>query len=141
MFVFVYDWLIVKSILFFSLLFVLLYFSHLNDCCLVLCFENHNHNDSHSYEKAKADLATALKVLEDHLQKKTFLVGNRVTLADIVVASTLLYPFKLVADKAYVAPFPKVMQWFEACVSQPEFQQVIGQVALCKKEMTAPGQQ
>ena len=64
-------------------------------------------------------------------------MGTQVTLADIIVVSTLLYPFKLVADKAYLKDFPQVVAWFTACVQQPEFQQVIGQVTMCKKELTA----
>ena len=95
-----------------------------------------------SYEKAKADLAKGLSHLETYLAagEKEYLVGSQVTLADIVVASTVLYPFKLVADRAYLKPFPAVVQWFQRCVGQAEFQQVIGQVTLCKKELTAPGQ-
>jgi elongation factor 1-gamma len=86
-------------------------------------------------------LGTALSVLNAYLLDKTYLVGNQVTLADIVVASTLLYPFKLVADKGYLKNYGNVVRWFNTCVNQAEFQQVIGQVALCKKELTAPGQE
>jgi elongation factor 1-gamma len=94
----------------------------------------------YSYEKAKTDLGTALAVLNDYLVDKTYLVGNQVTLADICVASTLLYPFKLVADKGYLKNYGNVVRWFNTCVNQAEFAQVIGQVVLCKKELTAPGQ-
>lgn len=79
--------------------------------------------------------------LNTHLADKTHLVGNQVTLADIVVVSTLLYPFKLVADKAYLKPYEHVLRWFQTCVQQPEFQQVIGTVTMCKKELMAPGQE
>lgn len=96
--------------------------------------------NANSYEKSKADLAKALKVLNDHLNGKTYIVGNQITLADIVVASTLLYPFKLVADQSYLKPYDKVLSWFTNCVSQEEFQQVVGQVTMCKKELKAPGQ-
>lgn len=63
------------------------------------------------------------------------------TLADIVAVSTLLYPFKLVADKAYLKPYANVLAWFQHCVAQPEFQQVIGVVTMCKKELMAKGQE
>jgi elongation factor 1-gamma len=96
---------------------------------------------SSRYEKAKKDLAAALGVLDSYLLDKTYLVNHQITLADIVVASTLLYPFKLVADKNYVKPFTNVTRWFQTCVNQPEFQQVVGQVTLCKKELLAPGQE
>ena len=93
-----------------------------------------------SYEKAKADLGKGLELLNNHLLDKTYLVNHQITLADIVVASTLLYPFKLVADKNYLKPYGNVVRWFQTCVNQPEFQQVVGQVAMCKTELLAPGQ-
>jgi elongation factor 1-gamma len=94
-----------------------------------------------SYEKAKADLANALSILNAHLLDKTYLVNDQITLADIVVASTLVYPMKLVCDKNYLKNYGNVVRWFQTCVNQAEFQQVIGTVNLCKKELTAPGQE
>lgn len=87
-----------------------------------------------SHAKAKVDLAKGLTVLNDYLEGKTYLVGDSITLADIVVASTLLYPFKLVCDEAYLKPFGNVTQWFNTCVNQPEFNAIVGKVNLCKKE-------
>ena len=92
-----------------------------------------------AYEKAKTDLAAGMSVLEKHLAGKTYLVGDQITLADIVVASTLLYPFKLVCDKKYLKDYANVTRWFQTCTSQPEFQQVVGQVTMCKKEIPAAG--
>lgn len=89
--------------------------------------------------KAKGDLAKALAVLEKHLVDKTYLVGHKITLADIAVVSALVYPFKFVADAAFRAPFPNVIRWFNTCVNQPAFEAVIGTVVLAEKEMTASG--
>ena len=93
-----------------------------------------------AYDKAKADLSSALAILNDHLLDKTYLVGDQVTLADIAVVSALVYPMKLVCDKAYLKPFGNVVRWFTTCVNQTEFKAVIGQVTMCKQEVTAPGQ-
>jgi len=89
--------------------------------------------------KAKADLAAALAVLEKHLLTRTYLVGNKLTLADIAVVSALVYPFKFVADEAYRAPFPNVLRWFLTCVNQPAFEAVIGTVVLAEEELVAAG--
>ena len=86
-------------------------------------------------------MGKGLELLNTHLLLKTFLVNDQITLADIVVASTLVYPLKLVADKNYLKPYPNVVRWFTTCVNQPEFLAVIGQVNLCKKELMAPGQE
>lgn len=93
-----------------------------------------------AYNKAKADVEKALTILNDHLGDKTYIVGDRITLADICLASTLVYPMKLVCDKTYLKPFGNVARWFQTCVNQPQFEAVIGKVTLCKKELTAKGQ-
>lgn len=78
-------------------------------------------NESNSAKAAK-DLGAALGVLNDALQDKTFLIHDSlVTLADIVIASTLLYPFKFVADATYLKPYPNVVRWFQNCVGQQDF--------------------
>lgn len=86
-------------------------------------------------EKAKKDLATALGTLNTHLAEKTYLVGEKITLADITIASALVYPFKFVADPKYRTAFPNVMRWFDTCVNQSAFTAVIGKVVLAQKEL------
>jgi elongation factor 1-gamma len=58
-----------------------------------------------------------------------------VTLADIVVVSTLVYPFKFVCEKSYLKEYENVVRWFLTCVNQVEFKTVIGEVVMCKKEL------
>lgn len=89
--------------------------------------------------KAKADFARALGVLERHLADKTYLVGHKITLADITVASALVYPFKFVADAAFRSPFPNVIRWFNTLVHQPAFEAVIGTVQFAEQEITPGG--
>lgn len=84
-------------------------------------------------EKAKADLAAALAKVDVHLADKTYLVGEKVTLADIACASALVYPFKIVMDPAYRAQFPNVLRWFLTIVNQPQFKDVIGEVWTCAR--------
>jgi elongation factor 1-gamma len=87
--------------------------------------------------KAKGDLKKALAVLERHLEDKTYMVGHKITLADITIVSALVYPFKFVADAQYRGQFPNVMRWFDTCVHQPAFEAVVGTVVLATKEMSA----
>jgi elongation factor 1-gamma len=88
-------------------------------------------------EKAKQDMRKALEVLNKHLTLKTFLVGERITLADIVVVSTLFYPMKMVLDKSFRSAFPNVERWFMTCVNQPQFKVVVGEITLCEKMLVA----
>ena len=79
------------------------------------------------------DLGSALQKVDGSLKDKTYLVGNAITLADIILACTLLYPFKLVCDKSrFLKPYPNVVRWYEHCVSQSEFQAVVGKVEICE---------
>ena len=89
--------------------------------------------------QSKTDLSAALKVLNDHLQFRTYLVGESITLADIAVASTLVYPFKFVADPSYRSAFPNVIRWFTTLVNQSAFESVVGTVVLAEKELTVTG--
>jgi elongation factor 1-gamma len=50
-------------------------------------------------DRAKADFMATLDILNAHLLHSTFLVGERVSLADISVATTLLLPFQHVVDE------------------------------------------
>merc|ERR1711878_253802 len=84
-------------------------------------------------ERAKEDVKAALKCLNDHLLTRTFLVGERLTLADIAVATTMLSLYKQVLDPAFRKPFVNVTRWFTTVVNQPNVKAVLGQVNLCAK--------
>merc|ERR1712059_235225 len=84
-------------------------------------------------DRAKEDIKVALKTLNDHLLTRTFLVGERLTLADIAVACTMLALYKQVLDPAFRKPFMNVTRWFSTVVNQPNALAVLGQVVLCTK--------
>merc|ERR1711942_586328 len=84
-------------------------------------------------DRAKEDVKAALKTLNDHLLTRTFLVGERVTLADIAVACTLLNLYKQVLDPSFRKPFMNVTRWFTTVLNQPNAKDVIGSFALCSK--------
>merc|ERR1711955_5139 len=84
-------------------------------------------------DRAKEDIKVALKTLNDHLLTRTFLVGERVTLADISVACTLLSLYKQVLDPAFRGSFTNVNRWFTTVINQPNAKAVLGEVVLCTK--------
>ena len=83
-------------------------------------------------EAAKEALKKSLTVLNEHLKKSTFLVADRITLADIVCVCNLYEGMKSVFDAAFRKPYPCVERYFVTCVNQPEFKAVIGSFELCK---------
>ncbi|KAF9952855.1 Elongation factor 1-gamma [Modicella reniformis] len=84
--------------------------------------------ETQSIEKVKSQL----EILERHLVKKTFLVGERVTLADIAVSTSLYVGYKLVFDAEFRKLFPAVTRWFTTIVNQPNFKAVAGDLPLCE---------
>uniref|UniRef100_A0A673KD25 Elongation factor 1-gamma-like n=2 Tax=Sinocyclocheilus rhinocerous TaxID=307959 RepID=A0A673KD25_9TELE len=84
-------------------------------------------------EQAKEEVKRVLAVLNQHLNTRTFLVGERVSLADITVVCSLLWLYKQVLEPAFRQPYPNVSRWFLTCVNQPQFKAVLGEVKLCEK--------
>jgi elongation factor 1-gamma len=96
-------------------------------------------NNEIATQKAKVDIRKALEVLNKHLLKRTFLVGNRISLADIVTSMSLLRLYERVLDVGFRKQFINVNRWFLTCVNQPHFLSVLGhEVKLCEKMEVAP---
>merc|ERR1711963_1357866 len=70
-------------------------------------------------ERAKEDIKGVMKALNDHLLAKTFLVGERISLADIAVCCTLLSLYKQVMDPYFRGAYQNVNRWFTTVVNQP----------------------
>ena len=83
-------------------------------------------------ERAAQDLKKGIAVLENHLKMETFIVGRQITIADVAIATTLLLPLKLVLDAKAREAFPNVMRWFDLCVHQQAFIDVVGETKLCE---------
>ena len=52
------------------------------------------------------------KVLNDHLKDKHFLVGNNLTIADVVAACSLIMAYQTVLDAGFRKGMPAVTEWF-----------------------------
>ena len=94
-------------------------------------------NNENATGKAKADIKKVLDALNKHLNANTFLVGHRITLADIVVAMSLYYLYQKVLDAPFRKASVNTNRWYLTVVNQPEFKSVIGEVKLCEKTEVA----
>lgn len=90
--------------------------------------------NKNSNERAKQDINAALKTLQARLVNNTFLVGERITLADIVVFTALLHVFEHVADPAYRKPYFAVLRWFNTILNQPQTKAVVKSFKFAEKE-------
>jgi len=86
-----------------------------------------------SNDEAMTSLKSCLSVLDSHLKKHTFFVDERISLADIVLACTLLRLYEHVMDPEFSGPFPSLNRWFDTIVNQPAFIKVVGPVTRCTK--------
>lgn len=86
-----------------------------------------------TFERAKEDIKVALNIINAHLLTRTYLVGERISLADIGVACTLLNLYKYVLDPNFRKPFVNLNRWFITLINQPQFKTVLGEVKLCEK--------
>merc|ERR1712042_59483 len=87
-------------------------------------------------EKAQAHLKKCLTMLNGFLETRTFLVGERITLADIAMACNMLMLYAQVFDPKFREPFGNVNRWFLTCINQPNFKSVLGEFTLCEKMAT-----
>ncbi|XP_048735434.2 elongation factor 1-gamma-like [Ostrea edulis] len=84
-------------------------------------------------EKAKEQVKKALGILNGHLSTRTFLVGERISQADINVVCNLLLLYKHVLDPSFRASFIHANRWFTTLINQPQFSAVIGAFQMCSK--------
>ncbi|XP_069944232.1 elongation factor 1-gamma isoform X1 [Cherax quadricarinatus] len=84
-------------------------------------------------ERAKEDIKKALGALNTHLLTRTFLVGERISLADISVCCTLLHLYQYALEPAFRKPFQNVNRWFTTMINQPQVKAIIGDFKLCEK--------
>ena len=85
---------------------------------------------------SKQSLLAKLAALDQSLTARTYLVGERLGLADISTALTLLPAFTRVLDTKARNNFRHVTRWFKTIINQPEVAGVVGEVKLCDKEAT-----
>lgn len=90
-------------------------------------------------DKAKEAVRSVLSTLDNHLKTRTFLVGERLSLADIVLASDLVLLYQNVLDAKFRGQFVNTLRWFTTCVNQPEFKKVLGEFKFCETEATFSG--
>jgi elongation factor 1-gamma len=88
--------------------------------------------------KARSDIRGVLKTLDEHLKLRTYLVGERITFADIAVSMSLLPLYKMVLDGGFRKAFTNTNRWFTTLINQPQFSAVIKEFSFAAKMAKAP---
>ncbi|GAA5977053.1 hypothetical protein JCM10908_004838 [Rhodotorula pacifica] len=85
-------------------------------------------------EAAKAKALKSLDYLEKVLASRTFLVGERITLADLHIFAVLGPAFATVLDAEFRKSHPSVVRHFQTVAHQPTVLEVVGsEPTLCEK--------
>lgn len=84
-------------------------------------------------DDAQKRTANSLRVLEDHLLVNTYLVGERLTLADLYTAGIAARGYSTVFDKEFRSQYPNTTRWFETVANQEIFSAVAGKPTLIEK--------
>jgi elongation factor 1-gamma len=71
----------------------------------------------------------AISVVEEHLLHNTFLVGERITLADLFAAGIISRGYEFFFDKAWRSQNPNVTRWYETVINQPIYSAVAPKLA------------
>jgi len=91
------------------------------------------------HDQTKNELLASVKILDKFLTGKEYLVGNRVTLADIIVIMTYLMAIKHVLDKKSVSEYKNFTSYVDRLVKRTEFSSVLGEVNAWPEQEAAAG--
>ena len=87
------------------------------------------YNKKNVDDSSKAVLK-AVSVVEEHLHNNTYLVGERITLADLFAAGIISRGFQYVFDKEWRSKNPNVTRWYETVYNQPIYSAVVDKLCL-----------
>jgi elongation factor 1-gamma len=75
-------------------------------------------------DDAQKGAAKAIAIVEAHLLNNTFLVGERITLADLFAVSIISRGFQFFFDKEWRSANPNTARWYETVYNQPIYSDV-----------------
>ena len=76
-------------------------------------------------DDAQKKALKAVSVLDEHFLVHTFLVGERITLADLFTAGIISRGFQFFFDKQWREQHPSVTRWYETVYNQPIYSAVV----------------
>lgn len=87
------------------------------------------------WKKAVEELLVKLKVYDTILQPKTYLVGETITLADILFSRLLCRVFDMILEPKDRKNFVNLTRWYVTIANQPNFRDIVGEMKLCEKRV------
>jgi len=91
------------------------------------------------HKEAKNKVQENLKILDNHLAGTGFMVGKRVTLADICIFVSFWNSIKYALTNEYLDGFANFKKWYLKLAAENQFKTVVGDLKIAAKE-GAPGE-
>jgi len=89
------------------------------------------------FSKQLKCLQAQARIYNASLEGKSWLVGDNLTVADVVCAGGWIIAFQTVFDPAFRAQVPHFADWFERCVGLPSFRRRLGNIKMTERAMKA----
>ena len=91
-------------------------------------------NNKQNVENSRGELNRLLDELNKYLLTQTYLVGDRVSLADVTLAANVLLAYQHILESPLRSQRGNVARWFTTVVNQSNFKSVSGgDVKFCDK--------
>jgi elongation factor 1-gamma len=113
---------------------------YLNDVYPLFAFlKGYGQYNAETFQKSQEKQATAWGQIEAHLKRTNnkFLTGDAISLADIIMISTLYMPLQLALDAEFRSAYPKTEAMFRSLCDTEQVKKVIGDIQFVEK-FTAP---
>lgn len=78
-------------------------------------------HDEQSFKQAVTEFIDTLKPLDKYLAGKSYLVGNQITIADIVLLADINSVYKFVFNRGQRDSLPNLTKYFTELIGKPEF--------------------
>ena len=91
--------------------------------------------DATLYNNAVKDIKEAVKNVNTHLQGKKYLLGDKISVADIIIATEFIPLFQTILDGGFRKAMPVAAAWLEGVAQLPEVTSRIGNVKFAAKAL------
>lgn len=95
--------------------------------------------DAATETNALQRLERSLACLETHLKGRTWFAGNQLSLADITVASALVWGFSMSIDAEMRQKYPLTVAWYERTLEADGVKQAFGEKKFIEKRQAHEG--
>ena len=86
--------------------------------------------ESKGFQRSKVETINIMGKINDFLLTRTYIVGERISCADISMVAILLPAVQTFTDKNAKSTYQNLYRWMNTCLAQPEFIQVLGTIKL-----------